>query len=304
MKVFLIIFLLPIFFFSQSTKVYFHRENDSTISYRDENNNYIIKPFVTKGFLDDEGAFNNEILGNFFYINPKNESQHAVNRKGDFLFYPYFFDNGPDYLKENYFRIQDEKGKVGFANSDGEITIKPQYDYASSFVMGFSSYCNGCYLDRTKDPEHPPLVGGKWGFIDKFGKEITTTNSPKGKNDFKTENGKFIPYQFVYSNNEKSILKKLAKYKKGICANNIFGDGKINFEIIDRPSEAKPFYFIKIYRKDQPYYYSTDNDDAEGFNFFIDKNQNIFVNHLISNDGGKNYQNSYLKIEDWIKSEK
>ncbi|SFI22301.1 WG repeat-containing protein [Halpernia frigidisoli] len=299
MKILSALLFLPIILFSQNNKVYFQRENDSMISYKDEKNNYIIKPFISLGYLDSIMPKKKEIFDDFFYIHPKGKSNYAVDRKGNFLFYPFYFDNSPDYINENYLRIKDEKGKVGFANKEGKIMIKPKYDFAEPFRMGFSSYCNGCYFDRKKDEEHPPLSGGKWGFIDKLGNEISPSNFPQNHKDFKTENGKYIPYQFSYNDYEKSLLKKLEKFKSLISEQNIFGDVNFNFEIISRPSKENPFYFIKIFRKDLPHYFSSDNDDAEGFSFYIDKNENILLNHLVMEDGGKSWHYSLIDIKNW-----
>jgi hypothetical protein len=94
-------------------------------------------------------------------------------------------------------------------------------------------------------------------------------------------------------------LKKLEKYKQVISEHNIFGNVKLNFEIISRPTKESPYYFIKVFRKDMPHYFSSDINEVEGFSFYIDKHENIFVNHLVSEDGEKNYHYSLINIKNW-----
>lgn len=296
-----LILIIPAFVFSQNKKVFYYVENDSTISFRDENNNFIIKPFKTYKYLVKNNSHKSEVKENFFYIHPKNRPEYAVNRLGKFLFYPYYFDNGPDYIKENYLRIKDENGKVGFADKEGKVVISPKYDYATPFNMGFSSYCNGCYFDRKKDEEHPPIVGGTWGYIDVNGNEIIPIKKSNNQKDFIINDGSFIPYQFNYSIYELSLLNKIFKFEKEINKKNISEGSKVNFEIISKHSENNPYYFIKYYRIDMPHYFSSDFDNQEGFSFYIDKDENIFVNHLIFDNDKNSYHYELIKLEDWIK---
>lgn len=51
-------------------------------------------------------------------------------------FYVVECDNGPDYVKEGLFRIMDEKGLMGFADSSGHIIITPQFKFAYPFEGG------------------------------------------------------------------------------------------------------------------------------------------------------------------------
>lgn len=299
-KYFLIL-IIPVFIFSQNKKVFYYVENDSTISFRDENNNFIIKPFKTYKYHVQNNSHKSEVKENFFYIHPKNKPEYAVNRQGKFLFYPYYFDNGPDYIKENYLRIKDENGKVGFADKEGKVVISPKYDYATPFNMGFSSYCNGCYFDRKKDEEHPPIVGGTWGYIDVNGNEIIPIKRSNNQKDLIINDGSFIPYQFNYSIYELSLLNKIFKFEKEINKKNIYEGSKVNFEIISKPSENDPYYFIKYFRIDMPHYFSSDFDNQEGFSFYIDKDENIFVNHLILDNDKNSYHYELIKLEDWIK---
>src|SRR5690606_493853 len=56
----------------------------------------------------------------------KNSSEiYAIDQDENRLYEVYWFDNGPDYVSDGLFRIK-RNGKVGFANTRGQIMIKPQ----------------------------------------------------------------------------------------------------------------------------------------------------------------------------------
>lgn len=70
----------------------------------------------------------------------KNRSQDTrivcINKAGKELFYVFEYDNGPDYVQEGLFRIMDEKGLIGFADSSGNVIIKPHFKFAFPFKDG------------------------------------------------------------------------------------------------------------------------------------------------------------------------
>jgi hypothetical protein len=93
----------------------------------------------------------------------------CIDTKNNVLLTPYLYDNGPDYVSEELFRYTENK-KIGFADPLCKIVIQAEYDFAAPFEEGMSVVCNGCSFDKSKDPEHPELKGGTWGYIDKTGK--------------------------------------------------------------------------------------------------------------------------------------
>jgi hypothetical protein len=96
----------------------------------------------------------------------------AIDRNNRKLFTVFNYDNGPDYVKEGLFRIQDDSiGYIGFADMDGNIIIPTHFFYADSFSEGFAAFNVGGKIEPI-DEEHDAIVGGKWGYIDKTGKEI------------------------------------------------------------------------------------------------------------------------------------
>lgn len=60
----------------------------------------------------------------------------CLDNKGNFLFYVYKYDNGPDYPREGCFRIVNKQGLIGFADTLGNIVISPKYKFAYPFSDG------------------------------------------------------------------------------------------------------------------------------------------------------------------------
>lgn len=60
----------------------------------------------------------------------------CIDNKGNELFDVFRFDNGPDLVREGLFRIKDKAGKIGFADTLGNVVIKPQFAFAAPFKNG------------------------------------------------------------------------------------------------------------------------------------------------------------------------
>lgn len=81
----------------------------------------------------------------------------------------HFFDNGADYFVEGLARTVAH-GKFGFMDEALKVVVAPEYDFAFPFADGLAVVCQGC---RSRaDGEHRPVLGGKWGKIDKAGKIV------------------------------------------------------------------------------------------------------------------------------------
>lgn len=73
----------------------------------------------------------------FAYENkPKEARIICIDNVGKELFYVFKYDNGPDYIQEGLFRIMNEDGLIGFADSLGNVVIKPQFNFAYPFKAG------------------------------------------------------------------------------------------------------------------------------------------------------------------------
>lgn len=60
----------------------------------------------------------------------------CLDKKGNKLFNVFKYDNGPDYPQEGLFRIIDEDGAIGFADTLGTVIIPPSYKFAFPFKDG------------------------------------------------------------------------------------------------------------------------------------------------------------------------
>lgn len=90
----------------------------------------------------------------------------GIDKNGKELFQIYFYDNGPDYIVENRFRIIKD-GKIGYANELGEIVIQPQFQCADAFENGKARVTHDCEL--IKDGEYTMAKSESWFFINTNG---------------------------------------------------------------------------------------------------------------------------------------
>lgn len=94
----------------------------------------------------------------------------GIDRNEKVLFEVYPFGNGPDYPQEGLFRIIEDD-KIGYANMDGEIVIKPQYDCAHPFKNGKAEV--GLQCTEKSSSEHSYWESDDWFTIDTVGKKLT-----------------------------------------------------------------------------------------------------------------------------------
>lgn len=107
----------------------------------------------------DDGLAGLLIAGDWYYVRPDGASLRVVT-----------YDNGPDYWAEGLVRVRRD-GKIAYADRDFEVVIPPRYDWGWPFEDGRALVRSGC---RQGDPvgEHRPVVGGRWGYIDRSGQEV------------------------------------------------------------------------------------------------------------------------------------
>ncbi len=84
-----------------------------------------------------------DTLVDYAIVLEKGGSCIAIDKKGNQIFEVFWFDNGPDPVHEGLFRIIKE-GKIGYANTDGQIVIKPLYDCAFPFNNGKAKVSIDC----------------------------------------------------------------------------------------------------------------------------------------------------------------
>ena len=162
--IFLILSIIPFSLFSQT---WYLKEKGNKFGYIDSLG--IVKiPFIYRFAYTHE--FTESIA--FVVVTDSGKGKiKAINRNNKELFTVFNFDNGPDYVEEGLFRIVDDStGCIGFADMNGKIVIPTQFFFVRPLSEGFAAFNSGGKFEM--DYEYTAIVGGKWGYIDKTGKEI------------------------------------------------------------------------------------------------------------------------------------
>lgn len=297
-KVLLIISLIPMISFSQKKDVLkYFISKDSLVGVKNQDGKIIVPAqFIIFSNIENDELVKGETI--HFDGSKKDEEReknawgYVYDRKGNFLYQPFLYDNGADYFEEGVRRFV-KNGKVGFADRNGKIVIEPIHDFVSQFNFGYASFCDGCDWEKTDD-EHKAIVGGDWGMMN-FKGEIV---QPISKSENSVEiNGKYYPYPFNYNEKEKSILQFFEKYNKqlsDIYYVNYYNklsenEKKLFFEIVERPKENFPYFRIDTYDNEKR------NSGSSRFNF------------IVSEDGKNFYASDYdvekIPFEKWLKKE-
>ena len=114
---------------------------------------------------EDPGNF----LSNVCLVN----EQGCINTEGEILCRALEGDFVPDYLSEGYFRIINDEGLIGFADSLGHVMITPQFKFAHPFIGGKAkvAYTGQIQKDGPRD-EHGIWVSDNWFYIDHQGRKV------------------------------------------------------------------------------------------------------------------------------------
>lgn len=78
-------------------------------------------------------AYTDTIINLGFVFDQQTNKITCFNSKGKKLFNVFIVDNGPDYIQEGLFRIIDDKNRIGFADTLGNIIINPKFKFAFPF---------------------------------------------------------------------------------------------------------------------------------------------------------------------------
>ena len=190
MKTIIITFLMSILLsdalYAQD-KLYMYCPNpeidETACGYADANGNIII-PVGKYRYLYSE-----EFDKIAFVSLKEKQGIFAINRSEEILFEVYGYDNGPDYVSNGLFRIISN-GKVGFANMEGQIIIKPRFTFAYPFQENNLAVFNenGTII---KIEEYSKYEGGKWGVINKKEEVTIPAIYEEGKRNQLKEKGKW-----------------------------------------------------------------------------------------------------------------
>lgn len=258
--IFIVISIFPAQLAAQGKLYYFMDPKDSLIGVKDDKGRIVIPPKGAPILYFEPGDPITDSLINLFDVDATDTGTaisfgSMYNRKGQFLYRPLAYDNGPDYFEEGLARCV-QKGKVGFVNEQGKVAIRPQWDWVSPFNYGYAFACNGCYWDRSRDAEHPPMAykeNAKTFYINREGKSVQLMKQQKTEKDLPVDGG-YLPYPFKYTAGERKILDEIGAMEvlsKIRNANNTSKpegrEALLQFEIVGRPSALSPYYKIQGY---------------------------------------------------------
>jgi len=297
-QILLIISLVPILSFSQQKEVLkYFKSKDSLVGVKNKDGKVIV-PAQFKIFSNIEDG--ESVEGETIYfdgfkndeVKEKNAWGYVYDKKGNFLYRPFFYDNGADYFSEGVRRFV-KNGKVGFVDRNGTIVIEANHDFASPFNYGYAAFCDGCDWEKTDD-EHKAIVGGDWGVMN-FKGEIVQTIS-KSENAVEID-GKYYPYPFKYNEKEKNILQFFEKQNKKLSEINYVNhynkiaenEKKLFFEIVERPKENFPFYQVNAYD------YRKMEAGLSDYKFLVSEDgKNVFA---------LEFESEKIPFEQWLKTE-
>lgn len=290
---------MPVLFLSQAKEgLKYFKSKDSLVGIKNQDGKIIIPAqFRVYSFLKDGEPVKEETI--YFdgskpnEVSEKNAWGYVYDRKGNFLYRPFFYDNGADYFAEGVRRFVKD-GKIGFVDRNGKTIIEAKHDFVSPFNYGYAAFCDGCDWEKTDD-EHKAIVGGTWGIIN-FKGEIVQPLQKQSEKEVEI-NGKYYPSPFQYSEKEKTILQFFQKYKKQLSDvyyvnhyNRLSeNEKKVFFEIVERPKENFPYFQIDTYDNKKM------NSGSSRFHFIVSEDGN----HVYASD----YDVEKMPFEKWLKKQ-
>jgi hypothetical protein len=243
------------------------------------------------------------------FVGIEKEGWVCIDKDLNKLFHPYIWDNSVDRYQSGLIRVQ-EKGKIGFADTSGQIIIPPIYDAATPFDNNFAGFYSGgkyvCLENGTSDAqcEHKGWVGGLWGFINKTNDTLVpptltheelqdiniaslTAKNPNSDSYIEVA-GKQKTYYLenvrkafktFFSDFLRCVETKDYSYLKSVCYQNI----KCTYCLLNTKKEYDSLVKAKLYT---PGYYYTNMRDKEIFSIqkFIDEDYGfVFSQQAIRN---------------------
>ena len=184
----ILMILLPLsaYLFAQDSKLYIYypdfTKDESVAGFMDANGKIVIPAGKYADIYTAE--FDNVA---FVAIKDK-KGIYAIDRNEHILFQVCNYEVLPDRISNGLFRII-ENGKIGFANMNGQIVIKPQFCFVYPLQKnGYAIFCKDGIWVKV-DNEHT-VVKGKWGAIDKKGTIIIPAIYENGTEHHLKKDGK------------------------------------------------------------------------------------------------------------------
>ncbi len=174
---------------AQDNKLYIYyypnfEDVDATLGYVDSTGKVIIPagkyPYLFTDVFDKIA----------FVLLKDKKGVYAIDRSEKVLFQVCSFELGPDIISNGLFRIIENE-KIGFANMNGEIVIKPNWGFIFPFQEnGLAIFCekgNWIWIDK----EQRKFSGGKWGAMDTKGNIVIPAMYDDGKENYLKKDGKW-----------------------------------------------------------------------------------------------------------------
>ena len=183
-----ILLLLPIsvYVYAQNSKLYIYYpdfEKDETCCGYVNSKGEVVIP---------AGKYDNIFTAEFdkiaFVAIKGKKGVYAIDRKEKVLFQVYNPEYFPDDVSNGLFRII-ENDKIGFADMNGQIIIKPQFQFIYPFTAnGFAIFCEKGTWSMLNN--EIPVITGRWGAIDKRGKIVIPPTYEAGSRSYLREGDK------------------------------------------------------------------------------------------------------------------
>lgn len=135
-------------------------ESHSNCAVSTEDSVRISAEHLKKMSFDRSGLSVAVIDRNWYYVRPNGALLRVLT-----------FDNGPDDFSEGLTR-SSVAGKVAYYDKAFQQVVPPIYDWGWPFEKGRALVCRECRPGKVDDEGHVPIVGGKWGYIDRSGHEV------------------------------------------------------------------------------------------------------------------------------------
>jgi hypothetical protein len=81
------------------------------------------------------------------------------------------FETEPDYFREGLARAL-VSGRLAYVDRRLRVRIATRFDWGEPFEHGRAAVCVGCVERKVDGGEHSVMVGGRWGVIDRHGREV------------------------------------------------------------------------------------------------------------------------------------
>ena len=292
------VFLISNCVFAQDQLYYFYSKDSIFVGVKNDKGKIIIPArFLGAVVYDTKTPINTptiELLGSsspkkqkYHKDNPRIKAGEVYNRKGQLLYYPLLYDNGPDYWEEGLKRYV-ENDKVGFVNWFGKKVIPARWDFAMPFHYGYAEVYTRGWKKRYIDSEHwdlaPTSKKSTSYIINKKGVRVKPMKKPNTPKDYLYK-GKYYPNPFVYNHTEQKIVDKINEFKILKEINTPYDKNAIkHYEIINRPNQYLPYYELK-------YFSGKDKNNGYNESIWVNKNGEIFH---------RDYEQNFIPIKKHI----